>query len=104
MVPILITRFRTNKDPKILERHKELISRDRGVSINNGANILVLGRVRGKEELCFVSVKEERGYFIYDIKTLQENLPAQSDIDDGNSKIITVGQDRMPQRGKEKQK
>ena len=104
MAPIIITGLRANEDSKILERNKELISGDCGVSIDNGTNILVLGRVRGKEELCFVSVKEERGYFIYDIKALQENLPAQSDIDDGNSKIITVGQDRMPQRGKEKQK
>ena len=51
MVPILITRLRANEDPKILERHKELISRDSGINIDNGTNILILGRVRGKEEL-----------------------------------------------------
>ena len=93
MVPILITRFRANKDPKILERHKELISRDSGINIDNGTNILILGRVRGKEELCFISVKEKRGYFIYDLKALQEFLPAQGDIDDSNSKIIAVRKD-----------
>ena len=77
-----------------------MTNRESRVNLPNGTNILALGRVRGKEKLGFVGVKQESSYLIYGLETIKENLPPLNNISDGDRKIITVRKKSMFYRGK----